>query len=260
MTNFTKNKIYAHRGSLLEAPENSQAAFDLALEQNADGLECDVQVSKDGVPVLWHDMTLSELGLPGKKVCDLEWGELQLLNISHMGGLNNKPFVGLLSLEDFLCRYSHKTEVVFEIKEVTNDFTSNCANAVSRIVNIIQSTTLPERRDAYWISSFSSEIISFAHNLDSQFKYTFNIDEITGIHELSQIHQRMPFLSGVCLEKKVLNKELCDFARELNLTISSYACNSKEDVKLMLDNGVDIMISDCPGEVYTLLKAELPFQ
>ena len=43
------------RGASVEAPENTLAAFDLALRQGADGIEFDVQLSSDGVPVLIHD-------------------------------------------------------------------------------------------------------------------------------------------------------------------------------------------------------------
>jgi glycerophosphoryl diester phosphodiesterase len=47
--------VLAHRGASTEAPENTLAAFDLALRQGADGIELDVRFSADGVPVVIHD-------------------------------------------------------------------------------------------------------------------------------------------------------------------------------------------------------------
>src|SRR6267378_6141215 len=47
-----------HRGAAGEAPENTFAAFDLALRQGADGIEFDVHLSADGVPVVIHDARL----------------------------------------------------------------------------------------------------------------------------------------------------------------------------------------------------------
>ena len=47
-----------HRGAAREAPENTLAAFDLALRQGADGIEFDVHLSSDGVPVVIHDARL----------------------------------------------------------------------------------------------------------------------------------------------------------------------------------------------------------
>jgi glycerophosphoryl diester phosphodiesterase len=50
--------IFAHRGGAKLAPENTLAAFDRGLEAGADGLELDVRLSRDGLPVVSHDATL----------------------------------------------------------------------------------------------------------------------------------------------------------------------------------------------------------
>ena len=50
--------IIAHRGASAEAPENTLAAFELALRQGADALELDVRLSRDGAPIVLHDPTL----------------------------------------------------------------------------------------------------------------------------------------------------------------------------------------------------------
>jgi len=58
--------IIAHRGASAEAPENTLAAFARALAAGADGVELDVQVTADGVPVVSHDASLRRLtGRPG---------------------------------------------------------------------------------------------------------------------------------------------------------------------------------------------------
>jgi glycerophosphoryl diester phosphodiesterase len=51
--------IIGHRGASGEAPENTTAAFELALAQGADGIEFDVHLSRDGVPVVIHDARLN---------------------------------------------------------------------------------------------------------------------------------------------------------------------------------------------------------
>lgn len=50
--------LYAHRGASATAPENTLAAFRHALEAGADGVELDIHLSADGVPVVIHDETL----------------------------------------------------------------------------------------------------------------------------------------------------------------------------------------------------------
>ncbi|HEY7984259.1 MAG TPA: glycerophosphodiester phosphodiesterase family protein, partial [Ktedonobacterales bacterium] len=50
--------IFGHRGARAHAPENTLLAFDLAFALGADGIECDVQLTADGVLVVIHDATL----------------------------------------------------------------------------------------------------------------------------------------------------------------------------------------------------------
>jgi len=50
--------VIGHRGASADAPENTIAAFELALEQGADGIELDVHLTADGQPVVIHDFTL----------------------------------------------------------------------------------------------------------------------------------------------------------------------------------------------------------
>ncbi|HWQ00281.1 MAG TPA: glycerophosphodiester phosphodiesterase family protein, partial [Vicinamibacterales bacterium] len=51
-------RVFAHRGGAALAPENTIAAFDRGLACGADGLELDVRLARDGVPVVIHDATL----------------------------------------------------------------------------------------------------------------------------------------------------------------------------------------------------------
>ena len=50
--------VVAHRGASADAPEHTLAAYELALEQGADGLECDVRLTVDGELVCIHDRTI----------------------------------------------------------------------------------------------------------------------------------------------------------------------------------------------------------
>ena len=55
---MTRPFLWAHRGASCCAPENTLAAFTLAVDSGADGLELDIHLSRDGVPVVIHDETL----------------------------------------------------------------------------------------------------------------------------------------------------------------------------------------------------------
>lgn len=55
-------ELIAHRGASFDAPENSLEAFDLAIAQGATRLELDIQLTRDGVPVVNHDETTERTG------------------------------------------------------------------------------------------------------------------------------------------------------------------------------------------------------
>lgn len=76
-------EIWAHRGASHEAPENTLAAFERAIELGADGVEFDVQRTADGVLVVTHDETTDRLtGLPGS-INELSWAELSQRNFAY---------------------------------------------------------------------------------------------------------------------------------------------------------------------------------
>jgi glycerophosphoryl diester phosphodiesterase len=77
----TRPLIIGHRGASADAPENTLAAFALALEQGADGIEFDVQLCADGVPVAMHDDTVDRTCDGSGRVADLTLNEIKQLTI-----------------------------------------------------------------------------------------------------------------------------------------------------------------------------------
>lgn len=79
---FNSCLIFAHRGANKEAAENTRGAFDKALEYAIDGIETDVQLSRDGIPVLWHDAFLDKLDYAGKRIDDFDLEQLEQIDFS----------------------------------------------------------------------------------------------------------------------------------------------------------------------------------
>jgi len=77
-----QTKIIAHRGASAYAPENTMAAFKLAIEQGADGLELDVHLTKDGEVVVAHDLRLERVSDGVGRICDFTLAELRQLNFN----------------------------------------------------------------------------------------------------------------------------------------------------------------------------------
>lgn len=75
-------KKWAHRGASAHAPENTLPAFELACSAGADGIELDVQLSKDGVPVVIHDERIDRVGNGSGYVCNYTVEELKSFNVN----------------------------------------------------------------------------------------------------------------------------------------------------------------------------------
>jgi glycerophosphoryl diester phosphodiesterase len=100
--------IIAHRGASLEKPENTLAAFRRALALGVDGIELDVHVTRDGIPVVFHDYDLRRLTGTRGRISRKSWEELKRLRVA---GTDSIP-----RLVDVL-RLTHRQVVVqIEIK------------------------------------------------------------------------------------------------------------------------------------------------
>ena len=77
---FGKTIIYAHRGASGIAPENTMTAFRKAVEMGADGIECDVQMSKDGKLVICHDELLNRTTNGKGFIKDFTYDEIKALD------------------------------------------------------------------------------------------------------------------------------------------------------------------------------------
>lgn len=117
MINF---KVIAHRGNSGEAPENSLTAFQQAVNLHVDYIECDIQLTKDRIPIVFHDHTTERIfsNLEVREINDLNWSEIKQLDA---GSWFDKKYNSqrILSLEEFLSIPKKKTGSMIEIKDET---------------------------------------------------------------------------------------------------------------------------------------------
>ncbi len=78
---MTRPLIIAHRGVSARAPENTLAAFQMAMDAGAEGIEFDVRLAKDDVPVVIHDHDLKRVGSRSERVAGLTSEELGKIDV-----------------------------------------------------------------------------------------------------------------------------------------------------------------------------------
>ena len=138
--------LYAHRGlynNESEAPENSMAAFQKAVEAGY-GIELDIQLTKDHVPVVFHDGTLKRVCGAAGKVSDYTCEELQQFEL-YASEERIPRFEKVLELID------GKVPLIVEFKGETTDV-SLCP---------IADEILREYKGAYCIESFNPLIVGW---------------------------------------------------------------------------------------------------
>ncbi|MEU4320653.1 glycerophosphodiester phosphodiesterase [Nocardia fluminea] len=89
--------VVAHRGASAARPEHTLAAYELALQEGADGVECDVRLTRDGHLVCVHDRTVDRTADATGLVSELTLDELRDMNF----GTDEAP-QGVLALSDLI--------------------------------------------------------------------------------------------------------------------------------------------------------------
>jgi len=112
--------VIAHRGSSAAAPENTLAAFRLAVEQGADFVELDVQESADGEVLVVHDSDLMKIGGAPLKIWETDAARLRTVDIgSHAGPQFSAERVPTLAEALAVCK--GRARVVVELKSYGHD-------------------------------------------------------------------------------------------------------------------------------------------
>ncbi|WP_055108719.1 glycerophosphodiester phosphodiesterase [Paenibacillus ihumii] len=114
------NLCVAHRGFSGKAPENTMAAMEMAMQDPyVQWVEVDVQLTKDGIPILIHDFTLNRTTNGRGPVGERTWEELRRLDA---GSWKSKMFKGerLITLGEFLKAVCGRLRANIEIKTKGN--------------------------------------------------------------------------------------------------------------------------------------------
>lgn len=233
---FAQCLIFAHRGASTEAMENTRLAFDKALNYAIDGIETDVQLSRDEVTVLWHDQFLDRIGLADKHIDDFDYTQLKKLNFPQTGD------EGILTLQSFLNHYRQRCRLLIEVKNHDWEPANRHEKKMAQTLNLIGR----EADDRIIVSSFNLPSLAYAHQHSPQFPLIYNLGDHHAFFDIQQILTSYSFLFGFCLPIAILNPQLVNLLRSQDKCIAVYTCNRDDEIRKALQLEVDILISDVP--------------
>jgi glycerophosphoryl diester phosphodiesterase len=234
-----KALIYAHRGANREAAENTRTAFERALAYPIDGIETDVQLTRDEVAVLWHDRDLKKLGLPGKRIDDYDYQQLQEMDFAaHFSGAQPE---GVMSLQEFVTAYRARCGLLLEIKN------RSWEDVARHEIKVRQTLELAEKvGEGVLVSSFNLNSLVYAHGIAPDFPLVLNLEPEHTVNDARRALDAHPFLHGLCVEISTLDIDMVELLRSRHKSIAVYTCDSDAEIERALVLEVDILISDVP--------------
>ena len=118
--NLTRPHVWGHRGAMDFAPQNTLPSFLLAQKQGADGVELDVQLTRDGTLVVFHDARVDALTDGRGPVAALTWDQVRRLDAgSHFGpAWKNTP---IPTLDEVLAALDPRVTVNVEMKTALSE-------------------------------------------------------------------------------------------------------------------------------------------
>ena len=136
MAGISVPMIISHRGESADAPENTMAAFQLAVEHGVDAMECDVYVTADGVPVIMHDKSMRRTTGVNSNITDLPVATVTNTVATAFGSWASSAYADekVPLLTDYLALLRHSNiKAVIELKE-GNPNSDTFINAVAAAV------------------------------------------------------------------------------------------------------------------------------
>ena len=166
----------AHRGYSETAPENTLAAFKEAKKMGFNSVECDVQFTKDNVPVLLHDNTIDRTSNGTGSIANLTYEYVSSLDF---GSWKSSKYVGekIPTFEEFmlLCKRL-SLHVYIELKYTSIDTTTYTQEQLENVYNIVKKHNM--LKNVSWIS-FSTDYLEIIKNIDNTARLGFLMSEVS---------------------------------------------------------------------------------
>ena len=242
-------EIIAHRGASFSAPENTLAAINRAWELNADGVEIDVQQTKDKRIVLLHDNSSKRTAGKDFLVSETFSAELRKLDA---GILKSKEFAGqkIPFLEEVIQTIPENRKLFVEIKCGEEIFSALQkiiieSGKMSQIViigfelaTVSKAKKLMPEIPVYWLCNT-------ARNMLTRKPLPHNPQLINSVIKNN--------LNGLSVHYKGITKEFAERVLSSGLKLYAWTVNDSKEAKRLLNLHVYGIITDRPGWILNKL-------
>lgn len=238
---IAETQITAHRGSPRSAPENTLSAISAAVEEMADYVEVDVQLTKDNVMVLGHDATLKRVAGVNRSIASMTWKELQELEV---GSWFSPDFAGerIPMLEEVLDFCRGKINLNIEIKNVGKD-----SLLPEKVVRLILDRGMEEQ---CVVSSTSLGYLERVKLLAPELRTGYILSAAYGDFYLEE---KADFIS---IRASFVNRQMVERAHARGMAVHAWTVNSKSEMERLRLMEVDNLITDYPVTAREIIYRE----
>jgi len=237
---------FAHRGASYHAPENTLSAFRLARDMGADGIELDVQLSRDGSLVVMHDATVDRTTNGSGAVAQLTLADLKRLDA---GSWFSPDFTGerIPTLDEVFDAVGQDLLLNLELKAAGVESTGLEEAVVSCIVEYgVEEQVL--------ISSFNPLALQRVRQIHPQLRLALLYGST--LHEAKREHwvQRLHPLTALHPEYHLVDEAHLAWARAHHCRVNAWTVDDPEEMRRLLALEVDGLITDRPDLLRALLN------
>ncbi|RGS34034.1 MULTISPECIES: glycerophosphodiester phosphodiesterase family protein [Clostridia] len=228
---FHETKVMAHRGASTEAPENTMAAFQKAIDDMSDYIELDVQLTNNGEVIVMHDSNAYRTTGVDANIVNMTYKEVKTLDA---GSWFSDEYVGenVPSLKEVLELTQGKIKLNIELKPADNG-TALAKNTVRLIekYNMVNDCV---------ITSFSESVLKAVKTYNQEIKVGYILSAAYGdFYDMKNVD----FFS---VNAAFLSKRTIDAIHNSGKRVYAWTVNNKESIKNLTNKGVDGIITDNP--------------
>lgn len=223
--------VIAHRGASADAPENTLAALELAIEEGADWVEIDVQETREGEVVVIHDRDLKKVGGSSLRVFDAPLADLQSVDI---GSWKDSSFgdqrVPTLQQVLDLCR-GH-VGIIIELKYYGRE-----TQLEERVVNLVEAASM---QDQVTVMSLSYRGIQKIRSLRPHWKVGLLSSVAMG--DITRLD-----VDFFAINARFASRSFIKRVHRQGREVKVWTVNDPISMSAMISKGVDGIITDHPG-------------
>ncbi len=228
---FSGVQISSHRGNSKDAPENTMAAFEKAIQDMTDYIELDVQQTSDGAVIVMHDSSVKRTTGVDKEVWELTLDEVKQLDA---GSSFSPEYAGepVPTLDEVIKMVKGKAKLNIEIKPNSHDV--NMAESVAQIIEDNDFT------GECVVTSFDYQTLKEIKQINPDIEVGYILSVAYGDF------YNMDDVDVFSVNASFLTKRTIDAIHKSGKRVFAWTVNNETSMKNLANKGVDNIITDDP--------------